>query len=172
MARNFLLLATARGPLPWAARVASRGGGEIGLVLTAIELRREKLSGGRIEEERDYAGATASTLDEPVFIGSAIAQLAGHCDVVIVDGLEQWVERVVERFPDDPIERDAEILSLVSVLQARMADLVLVARKEALAAGPARELLDRALDSLGKHADSIVELGHDSPRALKGPLPV
>ncbi|MBL8841864.1 MAG: hypothetical protein JNL90_10095 [Planctomycetes bacterium] len=158
MARNVLILAPSRGPVAHAAELAARSGEEVGLVLTSIDLGREKVSGGRIEEERDYAGITASALDEPVFIGSAIAQLAGHCETVIVDGLERWIERVVERFPDDPIERDAEVLSLLSVMQARMADLLLIARPALPLAAVARELLMRALDLAKKHADEVITL--------------
>ncbi len=157
MARNVLILAPSSGAVKRAAELAARNGGEIGLVLTSIDLLREKVSGGRIEEERDYAGVTASTLDEPVFIGSAIAQLAGHCEVVIVDGLERWIERVVQRFPDDPIERDAEVLSLLSVMQARMADLLLIARPSLPLEASCRELLTRALDAARKHADEVIE---------------
>ncbi|MSR47082.1 MAG: hypothetical protein EXS13_08455 [Planctomycetes bacterium] len=157
MARNVLVLARTLGPLASVAQVAKACGGEIGLVATDIELRREKISGGRIEADRDYAGAATSALDEPVFIGSAIAQLAGHCECVIVDGLEIWAARVVQRFPDDPIERAAEILSLVSVLQARMADLILVARRERAAPGAAAELLESAIAAVSRHSDSILE---------------
>jgi len=151
MARNVLLA----HPVPDPARVIARicgSPGEVGLVLTGIALRQEKVSGGRIEEERTYGGRPVSALDEPVFIGSAIAQLAGHCDAVVVDRLATWVERLLERFPDDPIERDAEIASLVSVLQARMADLVLVAGAPPESAA-ARALFERALAAVAENCE-------------------
>ncbi len=171
MARNVVILAAASGPVAYVAKLAGANGEEVGAVLTSIDLRREKVSGGRIEEERAYAGQLASTLDEPVFIGSAIAQLAGHCETVIVDSLERWIERVVQRFPDDPIERDAEVLSLLSVMQARMADLLLVARPASPLEPIARDLLTKALAGCAKHADSVVDLSGPAPRAVQGPLP-
>ncbi len=169
MATNVLIHAATRGPVAHAARLAMAAGHDVGLVATSIELGQEKLSGGRIEEERDYAGATVNALDEPVFIGSAVAQLAGHAEAVIVDGLESWVERVMQRFPSDPIERGAEISSLVSVMEARMADLILIARP--LAAGSsACELFALVLAAAEKHADTILDLRDGSPVVRKGSL--
>jgi len=169
MSRNFIVHTAGSGPVAYAARIAAASGEDRGLVLTAIDFHREKVSGGRIEEERDYAGVSFNTFDEPVFIGSAIAQLAGHAEAVVVDGLEDWAVRLQLRFPDDPIELDAEISSLLSVMQARMTDLILIARTNG-----ASELTSRILDRVEALADAVVEVPADAaaPRARKGTLPV
>lgn len=156
MARNVLLLTIGSTESTRAAALAAAAGGEVGLVSTAIALRQEKVSGGRIEDERCYAGSDVSALDEPIFIGSAIAQLAGHCDAVIVDRLDSWSERLLQRFPTDPVERDAEIASLVSVMQARMADLIVIAAADRPRAEGARELFERALAAVRRNADEVV----------------
>jgi len=88
MNETLLLLCGERGGPEHAARIALDCGEDRGLVLTAIEFDQEKLSGGRVEESRIYGGHEFQTFDEPVYIGAAIAQLAGHADVVIVDSLE------------------------------------------------------------------------------------
>src|SRR5262245_21145956 len=99
MASNILLHAPA-GAVPYAAALARSAGSDLGLVLTAIEFAHEKVSGGRVEEDRAYAGTTFQSFDEPIFIGSAIAQLAGHADAVVVDSIEDWSARLQRRFPD------------------------------------------------------------------------
>jgi adenosyl cobinamide kinase/adenosyl cobinamide phosphate guanylyltransferase len=172
MARNLLVYAADPGPVAYAAKIAEAAGEDLGLVVTAIEFHREKVSGGRIEEERDYAETRFNTFDEPIFIGSAIAQLAGHAEAVVVDGLEDWVGRLQQRFANEPVELDAEISSLMSVMQARMADLVLVARPEVVQDAKVRSLLARVLGQLEPRVDVIVELRRGAPRATKGALPV
>ena len=172
MARNVLVYAAESGPIQYAAKAAAAAGDDLGLVLTAIEFHREKVSGGRIEEEREYGGVRFNAFDEPVFIGSAIAQLAGHAESVVVDGLEDWCGRLLQRFPDDPIELDAEISSLFSVMQARMCDLLLIARPETGADPKVRALLARLIAQLEPKVDAIVELRRGPPKATKGALPL
>ena len=171
MARIVLVHAADPGPVGYAAQVAAASGPDRGLVLTAIEFHREKVSGGRIEEERDYAGTTFSAFDEPIYIGSAIAQLAGHAESVLMDGLEDWAGRLLRRFPDDPIALDAEISSLTSVMQARMSDLVLVARPDSPREPEVAELLRRVLAAVEPRCDAVVDLRGGPPRATKGSLP-
>lgn len=171
MASNILIRAPA-GPVPYAVRCATAGGDDIGLVLTAIEFEREKLSGGRVEEPRDYAGTPFQTFDEPIFIGSAIAQLAGHADSVVLDSLEDWAARLLRRFPDDPIALDAEIASLVSVMKARMSELILVLRDDAVTDGAARKLIEKILAAIEPHTQSVIDVRGGEPKATRGRLPV
>jgi len=171
MASNIILRAPA-GPVPYAVRCATASGDDLGLVLTAIEFEREKISGGRVEEQRDYAGTSFQTFDEPIFIGSAIAQLAGHADAVVIDGLEDWAARLLRRFPDDPIALDAEIASLVSVMKARMSELIMVLRDDAVTDGAARRLIEKILAAIEPHTQSVVDVRGGAPKATRGKLPV
>ena len=171
MPQNIVVKTAESGPVAWAAALAAKAGDDLGLVLTAIDFAKEKVSGGRIEEERDYAGIRFNTFDEPIFIGSAIAQLAGHAEAVVVDGIEDWAARLLKRFPDLPIERDAEIASLTSVMHARMADLILIVRPAVPADAATREVLRIALVAIEAEADAIVELRGVTATALKGTLP-
>jgi len=171
MASNIILRAPA-GPVPYAVRCATATGDDLGLVLTAIEFEREKISGGRVEEHRDYAGTSFQTFDEPIFIGSAIAQLAGHADAVVIDGLEDWAARLLRRFPDDPIALDAEIASLVSVMKARMSELIMVLRDDAVTDGAARRLIEKILAAIEPHTQSVVDVRGGAPKATRGKLPV
>jgi adenosyl cobinamide kinase/adenosyl cobinamide phosphate guanylyltransferase len=171
MASNILIRAPS-GPVPYAARCATASGDDLGLVLTAIEFEREKISGGRVEEHRDYAGTSFQTFDEPIFIGSAIAQLAGHADAVVIDGLEDWAARLLRRFPGDPIALDAEIASLVSVMKARMSELILVLREDGVTDGAARKLIEKILAAIEPHTQSEVDVRGGAPKATRGRLPV
>jgi adenosyl cobinamide kinase/adenosyl cobinamide phosphate guanylyltransferase len=171
MASNIILHA-GPGPVRYAVQCATAAGDDLGLVLTAIEFEREKVSGGRVEEHRDYAGTSFQTFDEPIFIGSAIAQLAGHADAVVIDSLEDWTARLLRRFPDDPIALDAEIASLTSVMKARMSELIMVVRDDVVAAGPARTLLQKILAAVGPETQSVIDLRGGAPKAQRGKLPV
>jgi adenosyl cobinamide kinase/adenosyl cobinamide phosphate guanylyltransferase len=170
MARNVLVYAADPGPVAYAAKRAAAKGDDLGLVLTAIDFHREKVSGGRIEESREYGGASFNTFDEPVFIGSAIAQLAGHAEAVVVDAIEDWAGRLLLRFPNDPVELDAEVSSLHSVMQARMSELILVARPDRATGAAVRTLLARMLPTLEAKADAVIDLRGGAPRAIKGSL--
>jgi adenosyl cobinamide kinase/adenosyl cobinamide phosphate guanylyltransferase len=169
MARNVLVYAAEPGPAEYVAQRAAAMGDDLGLVLTAIDFHREKVSGGRIEESRDYGSASFNTFDEPVFIGSAIAQLAGHAEAVVVDAIEDWAARLLLRFPGDPVELDAEVASLHSVMHARMTELILVARPDRVATS-AKALLARMLPVLESKCDVVIDLRGGAPRATKGAL--
>lgn len=126
MGRNILVFPGEPGFESTVARFAREQGSDLGLVLTQIPLQAEKVFGGRVEEDRLFGGVTFQTFDEPVFVGAAIAQLAGHADVVVLSDLKHWSERLLERFPDNDVDLQAELKSLRSVMQAGMTDLVLV----------------------------------------------
>jgi adenosyl cobinamide kinase/adenosyl cobinamide phosphate guanylyltransferase len=170
MASNIVLHAPA-GAVPYAVELARSAGDDLGLVLTAIEFAHEKVSGGRVEEDRDYAGATFNTFDEPIFIGSAIAQLAGHADAVVVDALEDWCARLLRRFPDDPVELDAEVSSLTSVMKAAMSRLILVVREDVAAPGAPQALVKRVLGMLDPFTQCVVDVRGGKPNVVRGTLP-
>ena len=165
MSQNILLLCDASGEKEFAARWATRTGSDLGLVLTAIDLHREKLSGGRIEDEREYGGVTFNAFDEPVFIGSAIAQLAGHAEAVVVDSLDDWAARLRVKFGDNDIEIDSEISSLTSVMRAAMCGLLLLSRRADLPP-PAAEVHRRILQQIDPCLKVIAELHGGSPVGL------
>jgi len=170
MASNILLHAPS-GAVPYATELARAAGSDLGLVLTAIDFAREKVSGGRVEEDREYAGTTFQTFDEPIFIGSAIAQLAGHADAVVVDSIEDWSGRLLQRFPDDPVELEAEVSSLTSVMKAAMSRLILIVREDAPPAGAARALVKKILATLDPFAQCVVDVRGGRPKVLRGALP-
>lgn len=169
MAANIILHA-GPGPARHAVELARAAGSDLGLVLTAIEFHQEKVSGGRVEEDRDYAGTSFQTFDEPIFIGSAIAQLAGHADAVVLDGLEDWAGRLLRRFRDDPIALDAEVASLVSVMKAAMSRLILVVRDDSTE-GEVERLLRKILSAIEPQAQTIVDARGGAPRVVRGAAP-
>jgi adenosyl cobinamide kinase/adenosyl cobinamide phosphate guanylyltransferase len=166
MASNILVHAPA-GAVPYAVELARATGSDLGLVLTAIEFAQEKVSGGRVEEDRNYAGTVFQTFDEPIFIGSAIAQLAGHADAVVVDSIEDWSMRLQRRFPDDPVELEAEVSSLTSVMKAGMSRLILVVRDT----GPAQALTKKILATLDPFTQCVVNVRGGAPAVVRGALP-
>lgn len=173
MGENYIILCADGSVADYAARLAAPSGDDLGLVLTAIEFKDEKVSGGRVEEDRPYGGHTFQTFDEPVFIGSAIAQLAGHADAVVLDSLDDWARRLLARFPDDPVELDAEIASLTSVMKAQMSDLFLICRKPELMTGTKeiRALTERILSKVDPHAAGVVDASVNPPVLKRGSLP-
>lgn len=169
MASNYLVNA-GPGPSTFAVARSKACGDDLGLVLTAIEFEKEKVSGGRVEEDRDYGGSTFQTFDEPIFIGSAIAQLAGHADAVILDSVDDWAMRLLRRFPDDPIALDAEVASVVSVMKARMSDLYLIVRPDVAREPALKQLLQKIVATLDSHAQAVIETRGGPPKALRGSL--
>jgi adenosyl cobinamide kinase/adenosyl cobinamide phosphate guanylyltransferase len=173
MGENYIILCADGSVADYTASLATRSGDDLGLVLTAIEFEQEKVSGGRVEEDRSYGGTTFQTFDEPIFIGSAIAQLAGHADAVVLESIEDWSDRLLRRFPDDPVELDAEISSLISVMRSQMCDLFLLCRKPELVdkSDAVRELTARILGQIKQYAAGIVDVSGESPAVLEGSLP-
>jgi len=173
MGENIIILCGDGSIQDYVSELATRSGEDLGLVLTAIAFEDEKVSGGRIEEDRRYGKETFQTFDEPIFIGSAIAQLAGHADAVVVDSLDDWAQRLLMRFPDDPVELDAEISSLTSVMKAGMSDLLLLIKKPEFVTGSAehREMAARILTSARELAGTVIDATIEPPSVLQGELP-
>lgn len=160
MAVNVLVLRGADDAKSWIAERAARSGDDLGLVQTQIALDAERKVGARIEREVEYGGHSFNSFDEPIFIGSAIAQLSGHAEAVVVDDLDSWVARLCQRFlPAEPDELEAEISSLFSVMKARMTDLYLVGHREARAGSPAdhAEVHRKLIERLGTLCTEVLE---------------
>jgi len=170
MTDNILILCSDQPYQAVAADVAKRFGEDLGLVQTFIEMKDEKVSGGRVEEQRDLGGTIFETFDEPIFVGAAVAQLAGHCDVVVLDHLMSWARRLLERFPDNEVELDAEISSVRSVLAAHMTGLVLVAgAHEGTQAEKA--LHQRLIDEFSNTCDSVIDASGGCTELVRGEMP-
>ena len=92
---------------------------------------------------------------EPLILGSRLAQQCSWVDLVVVEGLEAWAENLHRRYPglDDKIE--SERISLVSVVDNAMADLVILSRPTS--SGQGTELLARTIEALRVKADSVME---------------
>lgn len=173
MAQNILIRCGSQGAAAFAARLAEASGDDLGLVNTRISPSELKPSGGRIEEERDYGGVEFSTFDEPLAVGSAVAQLAGHADAVVVDRLDDWAVRLVGHHGDDTRAITAEVTSIVSVMKAGLLDTVLLWDADGAAGTPGAELAARIIAEVEPLCDVIVDArGEGEPRVEKGALPV
>ncbi len=171
MAQNILILCGADGAAAYAAELAARSGSDIGLIDTSCDLEQLRRSGGRIEVDRDYGGRVLSAFDEPLGVGSAVAQLAGHADAVVVDRLDVWAARLVSKYAEEPDSIAAELNSLRSVMKAQLLDLLLIAVAPDDAPGPAAELARRILADLGPLCQVVVDMAGGAPRVMRGELP-
>ena len=128
------------------------------------------MSGGRVEEDRDYAGTVFQTFDEPIFIGARTPELRRkgiYGAAIVVDSIEDWSVRLQRRFPDDPVELEAEVSSLTSVMKAGMSRLILVVRDS----GPAPALTKKVLATLDPFTQCVVDVRGGAPKVVRGDLP-
>lgn len=146
MTRNVLILGESDAARRWVGALAARSGSDLGLVHTGIDPAAQKASGGRIEEARQWGGQAVSAFDEPLAVGTAVAQLAGHADAVIVDRLDDWALRLARRHGQDTDSVEAELRALRSVMQAGLVDLLLLAGTPAAAAPAEAALAQRVLE--------------------------
>ncbi len=171
MVQTVLIVCGPEGAAGYAAALAARSGSDIGLVATGRDPAQLKASGRRIEEDRDYGGRVLSAFDEPLAVGSAVAQLAGHADAVVVDRLDTWAARLASHFAGDAESIDAEITALRSVMSARLLDLFLVTGAAGDGQGSAAALLRRILKELEPLCHAVVEMTDGAPRTIRGELP-
>jgi len=130
MADNILVLAH---DLDVGARTATTAALEFGDVIGLVDTRTPpeavRKVGSRIDEERDYGGAKVSAFDEPLTVGSALAQLAGFADAMVVDRLDDWAHKLAAKYDVDEDDRiTAEILGLTTMMNADLAHIVLLSR--------------------------------------------
>ena len=158
MAENILILCGPEGVPEKVSAISRKSGSTLGLVNTCLDPAQMQKSGKRIEELRDWGGVTYHAFDEPLAVGSAIAQLAGYADGVVVDRLDDWAARLVRFHKDDGDTITAELTSVTSVLSAQLADVVLVSRPAAKTPDAAAELHRRMLAEFGPHFTRVVDL--------------
>jgi adenosyl cobinamide kinase/adenosyl cobinamide phosphate guanylyltransferase len=160
MAQNLLVLCAADGSPARVSALARESGATLGFVNTGIAASAMQTSGKRIEEERLFGGTTYHAFDEPLSVGSAIAQLAGYADAVVVYRLDDWAKRLLAHFtaPDGPEYITAELTAIASVMNAHMADVLLVSGPEGPANDPAALLHRRMLAEFRPHCTRVVDL--------------
>jgi adenosyl cobinamide kinase/adenosyl cobinamide phosphate guanylyltransferase len=170
MVRNILILCGDDGAAEYAAKLAAEAGDDLGLVNTAID-PADMAARSRIEDERSYGGQAVSAFDEPLSVGSAVAQLAGHADAVIIDRLDDWAQRLVAKHDDDEAYVASEVTSVESVMAAQLADVILITRPSGSVAGDAGSVHESMLSSFEPLCDTVVDLSAGEPQAVKGQLP-
>jgi hypothetical protein len=158
MAENILILCGAANPAEKTSSIARASGSTLGLVNTCLDPSQMMISGKRIEEMRDWGGVSYHAFDEPLAVGSAIAQLAGYADAVVVVRLDDWAERLVRFHAEKSEYIDAELTSVTSVLSAHLTDLVLVSRPATNGKDRGAELHRRMLAEFGPHLTRTVDL--------------
>jgi hypothetical protein len=162
MTRNILILCGPASAADKAGSLAAQAGSTLGLVNTCLDPSAVKTRGGRIEEQRAYGGHTFHAFDEPLSVGSAIAQLAGYADAIVVDRLDDWAGRLTKKFGADEERIASEVTSVTSVLSAHLADVVLLSAPATLAAGAAAELHRHMLAEFQKHLTQVIDLTKQS----------
>jgi adenosyl cobinamide kinase/adenosyl cobinamide phosphate guanylyltransferase len=161
MGQNILVLCAddARAAKEAASR-AGAVGDSLGVVNTCMAPADVRKVGSRISETRSYGGAEVEAFDEPITVGSAVAQLAGFADAVIVDRLDDWAKRLLAYYADKEGTEDRiveEIAGVTTVMNADLAELVLVSRP-VQGTGPEAELHSRILEAVREHLTEVVEL--------------
>jgi len=160
MAQNLLVQCGPDGAVERVSALARESGSTLGYVNTCVAPSAMKTSGGRIEEERSIGGTSFHAFDEPLSVGSAIAQLAGYADAVVVHRLDDWAGRLVRHFvaADGHEYITAELTAVVSVMNAHMADVLLVSGPAAAGDDPAAVLHRRMLAEFKPHCTRVVDL--------------
>ncbi len=133
-----------------AASSAQRFGDTLGLVHTCLAPGEVRKVGSRIEEERTFGGAEVSAFDEPLGVGSAVAQLAGFADAVIVERLDDWALRLFEHYGEKEDRILEEIAGVTTIMTADLAELVFISRPPE-GEGPVAELHRRILEAMAPH---------------------
>lgn len=160
MAQNLLVQCGPDHALERVGTLARESGSTLGYVNTCLDPSAMATPGKRIEEERTLGGVTYHAFDEPLSVGSAIAQLAGYADAVVVYRLDDWAGRLVRHFvaADGPEYIAAELTAVVSVMNAHMADVFLVSRPALSGDDPAAVLHRRMLAEFRPHCTKVVDL--------------
>ncbi|HKX45265.1 MAG TPA: hypothetical protein VJP77_00975 [Planctomycetota bacterium] len=158
MTVNVLLLGDPAGAAEAAARTASRAGDDVGLVSTVLRPDELRAVDSRVEETREFGGVAVQAFDEPLIVGAAVAQLSSFCDSVIVHHLDAWADRLVEHHGDAWDRLEMEVASMKTVLDAALADIVLVSAPARAGDAPAARLHRRMLEVFGPYVTETVRL--------------
>ena len=158
MARNILILCDPERAAGKISALTRSSGSTLGLVNTRVDPSELRTSGARIEEERDYGGASFHAFDEPLSVGTAIAQLAGYADAVVVDRLDDWAARLCRFHKDDGERITAELTAVSSVMSAHLADVLLVSALPSQGKDEVAELHRRMLDEFRLRCTQVIDL--------------
>lgn len=161
MARNILILCDPERAAQKISAMAQSSGSTLGFVNTRVDPAELRTSGCRIEEERDYGGASFHAFDEPLSVATAIAQLAGYADAVVVDRLDDWATRLCRFHKDDAERITAELTSVTSVMSAHLADVLLVSALPSQGKDDAAGLHRRMLDEFRPQCTQVIDLTRD-----------
>ena len=172
--RTLLVLGGARaGKSAYAQARAAELGDRVAYVATA-EARDAEMA-ARIAHHRAARPPGWATIEAPLAVGEAVAQLEGKADVVVVDCLTLWVANLLER---DPALADEALLAEAGRLAVpgarRATSLVLVSNEVGGGVHPETALGRRFRDALGLVnqlmagvADEVVLLVAGCPLWLK-----
>jgi adenosylcobinamide kinase/adenosylcobinamide-phosphate guanylyltransferase len=156
-----------------AARAAGRGE-RVAFVATAEPLDPDMAA--RIAAHRAARPPGWATLEAPLALAEALADLRGKADVVVVDCLNLWVANLLGRepTPDDDALRD-ETARLTAVLAAAPFDVVLVSNEVGSGLHPETAIGRRFRDVLGTVnqavaavADEVILMVAGCPLHVKG----
>jgi|SRR6185436_14040211 len=156
MARNILILCDPERAAAKISALARDSGSTLGFVNTRVD--PSGTSGTRIEKQREYGGASFHAFDEPISVATAIAQLAGYADAVVVDRLDDWAARLCRFHSDDSERITAELTSVSSVLSAHLADVLLVSAPPSQQKDEAAELHRRMLAEFRPVITEVLDL--------------
>ncbi len=175
-ARTLLVLGGVRaGKSAYALSRAAELGERVAFVATAEPLDGEMAA--RIARHRAARPPGWTTVEAPLALAQALAQLEGQADVVVVDCLNLWVANLLGRTPalsDEAIQSETTRLS--DLIARRVASLVLVSNEVGWGVHPETPLGRRFRDALGlvnqavaRAADEVVLLVAGCPLWLKVP---
>lgn len=156
MARNILILCDPERSAAKVSALAQDSGSTLGYVNTRVD--PSGTSGTRIEQEREYGGASFHAFDEPISVATAIAQLAGYADAVVVDRLDDWAARLCRFHREDAERITAELTSVSSVMSAHLADVLLVSALPLQGSDEVAELHRRMLDEFRPQCTQVLDL--------------
>jgi adenosylcobinamide kinase/adenosylcobinamide-phosphate guanylyltransferase len=165
------------GKSAYAVTRAAALGERVAFVATAEPLDPEMAA--RIARHRGARPPGWTTIEAPVAVAAALADLAGKVDVVVVDCLNLWVANLLGRaaaLTDDALLAEADRLAAVAA--ARRFHLVLVSNEVGGGVHPETASGRRFRDALGlvnqamaRAADEVVLLVAGCPLPLKRPAP-
>lgn len=173
--RTLLVLGGVRaGKSAYAVARAEALGGRVAFVATAEPGDAEMAA--RIKRHRASRPADWTTVEVPLALAEALAELEGKADTVVVDCLNLWVANLLARNPDVPEHRLlAEAGRLTELMGRRPFDLVVVSNEVGWGIHPEAALGRRFRDALGlvnqavaRAADEVVLLVAGCPLWLKG----
>jgi adenosylcobinamide kinase/adenosylcobinamide-phosphate guanylyltransferase len=152
-------------------------GERVAFVATAEPLDAEMTA--RVARHRAARPPGWTTVEAPITLVDALADLAGKADAVVVDCLNLWVANLLGRSPALSDERLlAEASRLTNLIDRRLFHLVLVSNEVGGGIHPETAVGRRFRDALGlvnqevaRAADEVMLLVAGCPLRLKGSEP-